>query len=123
MKQSRIATCLVVVLTSMFSNIAAADESLADVEKKAMRGDYQAQRNLAYGYAAFPYPEQKKDPVIGCAWYLVILHSGSPKVDQGDVGNVSVYCGKGKLDSNGFELAKAKGRALYKTIYKAQPQF
>lgn len=116
-------TCLLAVVAALFSTVSVANESVADIEKKAMRGDYQAQRNLAYGYAAYPYPGQSKDPVLACAWYLVVQYSGSPKVGPGDLGNVSVYCGQGKLDGNGQELAKAKGRALYKAIYKAQPPF
>lgn len=115
--------CLLAVATSLFSIEASASESLADIEKKALRGDYQAQRNLAYGYADWPYPGQSEDPVLACAWYLVVKYSGSPKVGPGDLGNVSVYCGPGKLNSNGLELAKVKGRALYKTVYKAQPPF
>lgn len=100
-----------------------AEESFSSVEKKALAGDYQAQRNLAYGYASYPYSGQSKDPVMACAWYLVVLHSGSQKAGQGDVGNVSVYCGNSKLDNNAQELAKVKARALYKSIYKVQPQF
>jgi hypothetical protein len=60
---------------------------------RSMAGDYQAQRNLAYGYAAFPYPGQTKDPVRACAWYLVIQHSGHPQYGPGDEGNVKTYCG------------------------------
>lgn len=119
------------ILSGLFAAICAttaiplahADESFSFVEKKAMAGDYQAQRNIAYGYASYPYPGQVKNPVMACAWYLVVLHSGSPKAGDGDVGNVSVYCGNGKLDGNSQELAKVKARALYKSIYKAQPQF
>ncbi|MCK6435989.1 hypothetical protein [Rivihabitans pingtungensis] len=116
-------SALLAVMATLFSTVAVAEESLATVERKALHGDYQAQRNLAYGYAAWPYQGQSKDPVLACAWYLVVLNSGSPKVGPGDLGNVSVYCGKGKLDGEGLELAKIKGRALYKAIYRAQPQF
>lgn len=115
--------CGIAAAISATSFVVKADETLSAVEKKALAGDYQSQRNLAYGYASYPYPGQSKDPVMACAWYLVVQYSGSPRVGDGDVGNVSVYCGKGKLDANSLEFAKVKGRALYKTIYKAQPQF
>lgn len=60
----------------------------------ALHGDYQAQRNIAYGFASYPYNGQEKNRVLGCAWYLVVLNSGSPKVNAGDQGNVDTYCGK-----------------------------
>ena len=86
-----------------------------------MAGDYQAQRNLAYGYASWPYKGQDKNPLLGCAWYLVVLNSGSPRVGEGDVGNVRVYCEK--LDSNSQSAAKAQAHLLYKKIYNSLPKF
>lgn len=66
---------------------------LAELEKKALAGDYQAQRNYAYSLATgdggAPY-----EPVKACAWYAYITVSGSPKVDETDQGNVRVYCGR-----------------------------
>lgn len=91
------------------------------VEVLALQGNYQAQRNIAYGYAATPYRGQDQNPLLACAWYLVILHSGSPKVDAGDVGNVRVYCGR--LDADSRAAGTAQARTLYRSIYKRQPQF
>lgn len=91
------------------------------VETLALRGDYQAQRNIAYGYAAMPYRGQSQSPFLACAWYLVVLHSGSPKVDQGDVGNVQVYCGR--LGAPTRAASTAQARTLYRSIYKRQPPF
>ncbi|MDQ2139860.1 hypothetical protein RBI14_17000 [Alcaligenaceae bacterium B3P038] len=86
-----------------------------------MKGDYQAQRNRAYGYVDFAYEGQDKNPMLGCAWYIVILYSGDQRVNQRDVGNVKVYCGKlDKLEQN---AAIGQARRLYKTIYNDTPAF
>lgn len=91
------------------------------VETLALKGDYQAQRNIAYGYSAWPYNGQQKNPLLGCAWYQVVLHSGSTKVDAGDVGNVRVYCGRLNADSRA--AATAQARTLYRTIYRQPARF
>ncbi len=66
---------------------------LDGVALMAMAGDYQAQRNLAYGYSTMPYPGQAKDPMRACAWRLVIKASNHRQYDAGDEGNVKVDCG------------------------------
>lgn len=91
------------------------------VESAAMKGDYQAQRNLAYGYASFPYEGQIKNPMLACAWYTVVLNSGSPMLGPGDVGNVNVYCGK--LDALSRSAAEEQSRVLFSQIYKRKPRF
>lgn len=91
--------------------LAAAQEStakFADVQADAWAGDYQAQRNLAYGFAAAPYPGQEKNAVLGCAWYLVIKHYGHPQFDASDESNVNVYCGK--LDEQQLDAAKVNAQ-------------
>ena len=72
----------------------AGSNNFSAIDDLANRGNYQAQRNLAYSFSYFPYPGQKKNPVLGCAWYLVVLNSGSPKVDSTDQDNVNLWCGK-----------------------------
>jgi len=101
----KIVAALIFSITSV--GIAHALDSQDSLGKKAMKGDYQAQRNLAYSYVN-PRNGEMLNPVMGCAWYLTILNSGSPKVNQGDAGNVEVYCNK--LDAN--SLAAAKKQAL-----------
>ena len=95
--------------------------SFSTVEALAFKGDYQAQRNVAFGYASLPLKGQTRDPIRACGWYELILQSGSPKLHAGDVGNVSVYCAK--LDTDSRTAAKGQARALYKKIYKIQPNF
>lgn len=65
------------------------------VRDLAMKGNYQAQRNLAYGYVGgYPYKGQDVNPILGCAWYKYIALSGSEKIDQTDTNNMQVYCGR-----------------------------
>jgi hypothetical protein len=91
------------------------------VESLAKRGDYQAQRNLAFGYASLPYKGQEKNPLLACAWYLVVLHSGSPKLDEGDAGNVQVYCGR--LTDTSRAASTGQARVLFSQIYKREARF
>lgn len=91
------------------------------VKALAMKGNYQAQRNLAYGYAAYPYKDQDKNPLLACAWYLVVLHSGSPKLNEGDTGNVQVYCEK--LAGVSQAAATGQARVLFQQIYKREAKF
>lgn len=82
---------------------------------KAMKGDYQAQRNLAYTLSTGSGSAKSENPMLGCAWYKVILLSGSEKVHDGDIGNVKVYCGKLTPDQQG--VADSQARRLAKEIY------
>lgn len=75
-----------------------------------MSGDYQAQRNLAYGYSSWPMKGQEKNPMLGCAWRLVIVDSGSEKVNETDVTNAKVYCDS--LDATSRRAAEAQARQL-----------
>lgn len=100
----------------------AAPTTFETTRAAALRGDYQAQRNLAYGYVSSPYPGQAKDPVLGCSWYLVVLHSGDSQVDTGDVGNVEPYCQR-RLDATQQTEARTQARALFQKVYKQKPAF
>ena len=84
------------------------------LEKQARRGDYQAQRNLAYSYAS-PMKGEKEDKLAACVWYLVVIKSGSDKVDIGDTGNAKVYCSK--LERTEQIAADAKSNELVRKIY------
>ncbi|MES9422031.1 hypothetical protein ABEQ27_12220, partial [Cutibacterium acnes] len=72
--------------------IGVAAQTQTELLPLAMKGDYQAQRNLAFSYAS-PEKGERSDPIASCAWYLVILQSGSSKVGSADAGNVRTYCG------------------------------
>jgi hypothetical protein len=89
------------------------------LEKAAKTGDYQAQRNVAYwlsgGYDGSP----PLNPVLACAWRIVILESGSTSVDPGDVSNKKLYCDK-RLDADGLKAAQAQARTLQKSVPRAK---
>lgn len=112
MKMKKLILACGLLTCAALSHASASQDGLT---KKAMKGDYQAQRNLAWSYVN-PGPEEKADPVLGCAWYLVILQSGSPKVHDGDRGNAKVYC-DGKLDRDSQTAAMVKSRKLVRQIY------
>lgn len=98
---------------------AATFEEYQDLEKAAKAGDYQAQRNVAYwlsgGYGGAP----PLNPVLACAWRIVILESGSTSVDSSDVSNKKVYCDR-KLDADGLKAAAAQARTLKRGIPAAK---
>lgn len=106
----RLIALLLVALTSP-----ARSDGLGSVTEQALKGDYQAQRNLAYGYAALPLPGQKKDTALACSWYLLVLRSDSSKLNVGDVGNARTYCDP--LDFEARLKAERKANALYRSIY------
>jgi hypothetical protein len=101
-----------------FLNICALQQDRADCEKNsqeftkwygaALKGDYTSQRNVAYSFANGHTHALQRDFVQGCAWRLVIIASGSAKVDSGDAGNMQVDCGR----LSAPELARAKARAM-----------
>ena len=87
------------------------------IEEKALTGDYQFQRNTAYMYAN----DSKKmggDAKLGCAWYLIVLASDSPKANTGsDKSNVETYCSSKRLNDferqEAFALARDKSLLIY----------
>lgn len=91
--------------------------SMADyeaLEKAALSGDYQAQRNVAYTLStSIPH-----NVILGCAWRIVIIESGSTQVDQSDTGNKTFYCGK--LSKDEFAAAEAQAKTLQGMIERNQ---
>lgn len=85
------------------------------IERAAMGGDYQAQRNLAYWLSGGNAGALPLDPVLACAWRYVILASGSRQVDDSDVSNKVLYCDK-KLDAASRHAAKSQAEKLLKQI-------
>lgn len=88
------------------------------VQDRAKAGDYQAQRNLAYGYAALPYPGQEKNRLLACAWYLVVVNSNHPQADGSDISNVETYCGA--LESDLLDTAKHRATQFLAEIAASQ---
>lgn len=86
------------------------------LEKQALAGDYQAQRNLAY-YLSTGAEGHAQDVVAACAWRIVILGSGHAKVDSSDEGNKTFDCDR-KLNPQQLREAESQANALLKRIKK-----
>ncbi|WP_287601210.1 hypothetical protein [Thiothrix sp.] len=71
---------------------------LADLETKARKKDYKAQRNLAYmlggGQLVGHREATDEQKISACAWRLVIIKSGSEEVNAGDEENFAMDCNK-----------------------------
>jgi hypothetical protein len=87
------------------------------LERKAMAGDYQAQRNVAYWLTGGNNGVPPLNPVLGCAWRLVILRSGSASVDASDISNKQLYCDK-RLDADSRKAAEVQAEKLLQQIKK-----
>lgn len=83
--------------------------------KFAYRGDYQAQRNLAYCLNYGCNGAIVVDKTLSCAWRIVIVASATAEVDATDTGNLQ-NCMK---DLTPLEHAASVSRAakLYKSVY------
>lgn len=92
-------------------------KSQFELEKLARQGDYQAQRNLAFGHATDP-KIAGANPSEGCAWYLVLYNSDSPQiVDDLDRANIHTYCSAKVLSKEQQRAAEIKAALLLKAIY------
>lgn len=92
-------------------------KSQFELEKLARKGDYQAQRNLAFGHATDP-EIAGADPAQGCAWYLLLYNSESPEiVDDLDLTNIKIYCSDKVLNANQQRAAEIRSELLLKAIY------
>lgn len=80
----------------------------------ALRGDYQGQRNVAYCLSDGCDGAVMKKPITSCAWRIVIVGSGSPKVDQIDTNNLKNACGR--LDETERQAAAAQAATLLAKI-------
>lgn len=88
------------------------------IEKKAMAGDYQSQRNTAYMYST----DSEKlggNKKVGCAWYLILFASGSSKVNLNlDKSNIDTFCGHEYLTDterqDAFNIARQGSNLIYK---------
>lgn len=92
-------------------------KSRFELEKLARQGDYQAQRNLAFGHATDP-EVAGANPAEGCAWYLLLYNSDSPQiVDDLDRANIDTYCSAKTLSKEQQRAAEIKATLLLKAIY------
>lgn len=92
-------------------------EILNDV-KLAYGGDYQGQRNLAFCLWAGCKKAMIANKQLSCAWRMLILASGSPRLDQGDISNFETCLEK--LSTVQKAAMKAQTTALFPIIYGRQ---
>lgn len=84
------------------------------LEADALRGNYQAQRNVSYwlsGGMGVP----PTNPILGCAWRIVILDSGSLSVNETDASNKTLYCNQ-RLTPDELYAAQAQADTLKEVI-------
>lgn len=87
----------------------------------ALRGNYDAQRNVAFCLSTGCDGAVRQDRSRGCAWRFVIILSGSPKIAAGDRMNLQACR---KLDEVDFLAARTQAAELYRRIYRrAAPPF
>ncbi|GLR51264.1 hypothetical protein KYK30_20525 [Shinella yambaruensis] len=86
----------------------------------ATAGDYQGQRNVAYCLSTgckSPFGNTvRTNPILGCAWRVVIVNSGHLDADADDANEMSIYCGPQFLDDIGRTMADAQARTLFKNL-------
>jgi hypothetical protein len=85
---------------------------------RAVRGDYQGQRNVAFMLggrsAGQPTGAIAANKITACAWRMVIVTSGSLKVNDGDTFNLKHDCGK--LDDVERQAAAAQATLISSRI-------
>lgn len=86
-------------------------------EGRAMGGDYQSQRNIAWCYIDGCYGVEPIDDVKACAWRLVIAAAKHPRSDASDVDNVRIDCDQALAPEDRAQ-ALDKAQALFQKIYK-----
>lgn len=84
---------------------------------KAYARDYQSQRNVSYCLASGCDGAVVENRPLGCAWRIVIIGSGSARVDSTDTGFFKAYC-IGRLSQIEVAQMRAQAAALFKEIYK-----
>lgn len=89
---------------------------LAGNWETAWKGDYQGQRNVAFTFSQ-GHNEPTfavRRPIQGCAWRMVIMASGSAKVDESDRANYQLDCGR--LDGRDREEAERVAELIARRI-------
>lgn len=84
---------------------------------RALRGDYDAQRNVAFCFMTGCDGAVTQDRPRGCAWRAVIIASGSPKVTSGDRSNFDNSC-RGKLIGSDATAFGSQFERLFQRIYR-----
>lgn len=86
-------------------------------EARALSGDYQSQRNVAWCFVDGCTGVEPIDDVRACAWRKVILAAKHPKADASDRDNVTLDCDRALAPAD-VDVATAKAEELFRKIYK-----
>ncbi|MCE1235713.1 MAG: hypothetical protein LWW93_05080 [Hyphomicrobiales bacterium] len=86
-------------------------------EARALAGDYQSQRNIAWCWVDGCYGVEPIDDVQACAWRIVIAAARHPKSDASDQDNVRIDCDQA-LTPDDRAQATEKAQKLFQKIYK-----
>ena len=86
---------------------------------RAMAGDYQSQRNIAWCFVDGCYGVEPIDDLRACAWRLVIANAKHPKADASDRDNVETDCRQALAPAD-LTLAIEKAQELFRKIYKRE---
>lgn len=86
-------------------------------EDRAMGGDYQSQRNIAWCFVDGCYGVEPIDDVKACAWRLVIAAAKHPKSDASDVDNVRIDCDQALAPEDRAQAVET-AQKLFAKIYK-----
>lgn len=84
------------------------------IEAKALEGHYQYQTDLAFALSKFGW--SRYNPILGCAWWMVVLRSGSPSVTEYDVDSKRASCDR-RLSPDALVAASAQADRIYQQIY------
>lgn len=85
-------------------------------EAKAMTGDYQSQRNIAWCYVDGCTGVEPIDDVKACAWRMVIFAAKSPRSDASDADNIRIDCDQA-LTPEDRQTARGLAARLFPKIY------
>jgi hypothetical protein len=81
---------------------------------RAYAGDYQARRNVAFCLHQGCNGAVRQNPTLACAWRMIILSSGSPRVNSGDISNARLECGS--LDAVEKSVADQQAEEINRRI-------
>ncbi|WP_187640102.1 hypothetical protein [Bosea sp. F3-2] len=87
---------------------------------KALKGDYQGQRNVAFCLMTGCDEAVNPDWITGCAWRMVLKAGRDRRYDAGDKMNFDVDCGAERVDTSERADAARIAQALFRRIYKRE---
>jgi hypothetical protein len=87
---------------------------------KALKGDYQGQRNVAFCLMTGCDEAVRQDWISGCAWRMVLKAARDRRYDAGDRMNFDLDCGAKRVDTSERADAARIAQDLFKRIYKRE---